>query len=105
MCIRDSNLVCAVGRFSESPAESGTECRRFGAPYIAGLVAVALALLLGNLAQPSVIANAWYQAGTPTLEELPIIGRAARTLDGGVKVLGGQPAPIYPCLLYTSRCV
>jgi YYY domain-containing protein len=90
------SLVCAVGRFSESPAESGTESRRFGAPYIAGLVAVALALLLGNLAQPSVIANAWYQAGTPTLEELPIIGRAARTLDGGVKVLSGQPAPIYP---------
>jgi YYY domain-containing protein len=93
-------LVSAVGRFGESPSEivDGLGLRRRFAesPYSAGLVAVALALLLGNLAQPSVVANAWYQAGTPTLEELPIIGRAARTLDGGVKVLGGQPAPIYP---------
>ncbi len=84
------NLVVAAGRFFESR-------RRFGkSPYIAGLVAVALALLLGNLAQPSVVANAWYKAGAPTLEEIPLVGRAARTLDGGIKVLSGQPAPIYP---------
>ena len=57
---------------------------------------VVLALLLGNLAQLSVVANAWYGAGTASLEELPLIGRAARTLDGGLKVLSGQPAPIYP---------
>jgi len=86
------NLVSAVGRDGIPP----TGRRDTIPPYIAGLVAVALALLLGNLAQPSVIANAWYKAGTSSLEELPLIGRAARTLDGGVKVLGGQPAPIYP---------
>lgn len=63
---------------------------------VAGFIAVALALLLGNLAQPSVLANAWYQAGSANLEEIPVIGRLARTVDGGVKVLGGQPAPIYP---------
>jgi len=62
----------------------------------AGLVAVILALLLGNLAQPGVIGSAWYEAGTPELEALPLIGGVARTLDGGLKVLGGQPAPIYP---------
>ena len=91
------NLVCAVGRFAKSPPDIERPKRRLGKPpYIAGLVAVVLALLLGNLAQPSVIANAWHQAGTPTLQELPLIGRAARTLDGGLKVLGGQPAPIYP---------
>ena len=87
------NLVVAVARFSESRS-GGAGFRK--SPYIAGLVAVALALLLGNLAQPTVIANAWYQTGTPALEELPVVGRAARTLDGGIKVLGGQPAPIYP---------
>ena len=91
------NLVSAVGRFGKPPSEPVMKNGRLTKPpYVAGLVAVALALLLGNLAQPSVIANAWYQAGTPTLEELPLIGRAARTLDGGMKVLGGQPAPIYP---------
>jgi YYY domain-containing protein len=63
---------------------------------VAGFIAVALALLLGNLAQTGVISHAWYQAGTPALEEIPVVGRLARTLDGGVKVLGGQPAPIYP---------
>jgi YYY domain-containing protein len=63
---------------------------------VAGFIAVALALLLGNLAQVGVITNAWHAAGTPTLEDIPVVGRLARTLDGGVKVLGGQPAPIYP---------
>ena len=90
-------LVSAVGRFGQTPSDSPVEERRFAKPpYVAGLVAVVLALLLGNLAQPTVIANAWYGAGTPSLEELPVIGRAARTLDGGLKVLSGQPAPIYP---------
>ncbi|MBP8948434.1 MAG: hypothetical protein KBG73_06295 [Candidatus Promineofilum sp.] len=86
------NLVSVVGRDGIPPSGG----RVTNPPYIAGLVAVALALLLGNLAQPSVVANAWYGAGTASLEELPVIGRAARTLDGGLKVLSGQPAPIYP---------
>ncbi len=75
----------------------GPQVGRWGRrPVIAGLVAVALALLLGNLAEPTVVADAWYKAGTPSLEELPVIGGAARTLDGGLKILSGQPAPIYP---------
>ncbi len=97
------NLVSAVavGRDGIPPSSArdniSPKSRRVAnPPYIAGLIAVALALLLGNLAQPTVVANAWYEAGTASLEELPLIGRAARTLDGGLKVLGGQPAPIYP---------
>lgn len=61
----------------------------------AGFVAVALALLLGNLAQVRTINTAWYRAGSESLESLPVIGRAARTLDGGVKIMTGTPAPIY----------
>lgn len=55
----------------------------------AGVVATILAIVLGNLGELGVIANAWYQAGNPAM------GTALRTLDGGMKILGGQPAPIY----------
>ena len=86
------NLVTAVARRGDAG-----EKRPVGrAATVAGLVAVALALLLGNLAEPSVVADAWYKAGTPSLGELPVIGGMAQTLDGGLKILGGQPAPIYP---------
>ena len=62
----------------------------------AGLIALTLAILLGNLGQVGVLTNAWYQAGNPTLEEtIPLVGTAVRTLDGGFKVLSGTPAPIY----------
>lgn len=57
---------------------------------------MALALLLGNLAQVRTIQTAWYRAGSPSLEEMPVVGALARTLDGGVKVLSGTPAPMYP---------
>jgi YYY domain-containing protein len=63
---------------------------------VAGFVAVALALLLGNLAQVTTISNAWYMTGAASLEEIPVVGRAARIIDGGVKMIGGQPAPMYP---------
>ena len=62
----------------------------------AGFIAVALALLLGNLAQVTVIADVWRGAGSESLESLPVIGGAARTLDGGLKVLSGQPVSMYP---------
>ena len=83
----------ASGQWS---VDSGRRQAATRKPVVAGLVAVALALLLGNLAEPTVVADAWYKAGTPSLEELPVIGGAARTLDGGLKVLSGDPAPIYP---------
>ena len=63
---------------------------------VAGFIAVALALLLGNLAQATVIGDAWHNSGSESLEALPVIGGAARTLDGGLKVLGGQPVAMYP---------
>ena len=77
---------------SPSPLRSTIRSRA----AIAGFIAVALALLLGNLAQVSVIGQAWYQTGSASLEELPLIGGAARTLDGGLKMLGGQPSTLYP---------
>lgn len=63
---------------------------------IAGLIAMALALLVGNLAQTGVVVNAWYQTGSPALEEIPVVGSVARTIDGGIRIVSGQPAAIYP---------
>jgi YYY domain-containing protein len=63
----------------------------------AGLVALALALLLGNLGQPGVVLNAWYRAGETALSSDAPLGVLARTLDGAVDMtLRGEPAPIYP---------
>ncbi|MCP4422770.1 MAG: hypothetical protein GY805_39680, partial [Chloroflexi bacterium] len=63
----------------------------------AGLIAATLAILLGNLGEVGVVTNAWYRAGNPALEEsVPLVGTAVRTIDGGFKILSGQPAPIYP---------
>jgi YYY domain-containing protein len=57
---------------------------------------VALALLLGNLAEAGVVANAWHSAGAVSFDEWPLVGGLVRTIDGGIKVLSGQPSPIYP---------
>jgi YYY domain-containing protein len=63
----------------------------------AGLIAAALAVLLGNLAEVGVMTNAWYRAGDATYEEvIPLVGTAVRTLDGAVNLLGEQTAPLYP---------
>ena len=81
-------------QFASWVARATAELRSRAA--VAGFIAVALALLLGNLAQVTVIGNAWYQSGSESLDALPVIGHAARTLDGGLKLLGGKPAPVYP---------
>ncbi len=65
-------------------------------PLLAGLLAIVLAILVGNLAQIGVLLGAWYGAGSASLENLPLVGAVARTLDGGIKIIGGEPAPIYP---------
>lgn len=62
---------------------------------IAGLIATALAVLLGNLAQVGVLLNAWQRAGSPSLGEIPLVGYLLQTMDGAIRVIGGQPAPIY----------
>ncbi|MCL4805834.1 MAG: glycosyltransferase family 39 protein [Anaerolineae bacterium] len=82
--------VRPVGSFRSLVAEMRSRAA------VAGFVAVALALLLGNLAQVTVITNAWHNSGSESLEALPLIGGVARTLDGGLKLLGGKPAPMYP---------
>ncbi len=41
--------------------------------------------------------NAWYKTGDPALEEkLPVAGTLARTIDGVIKIAGGQSPPVYP---------
>ena len=62
----------------------------------AGLTASALAVLLGNLGEVGVVINAWYRAGDATLGTTPLIGPLLQLLQGGFRILGGQPAPIYP---------
>ncbi len=62
----------------------------------AGLIAAALAVLLGNLAEVGVLFSAWQKAGAEIHTGLGALDGLLRTLDGGIKVLSGQPAPIYP---------
>ncbi len=62
----------------------------------AGFLAMVLAVIVGNLAQVGVLLDAWYRTGTESLASLPLVGNLARTADGAIKVLSGQPAPLYP---------
>ena len=62
----------------------------------AGLAGMVLAVLAGNLAEVGVLFNAWFGAGAASLENIPLIGNFARTADGAIKMLSGEPAPIYP---------
>lgn len=62
----------------------------------AGLIASTLAVILGNLGELGVIINAWYQAGSVAYGDIPIVGPLVRVLHGGVTILSGTPAPIYP---------
>lgn len=62
----------------------------------AGIAAAALAVMLGNLAEVGVLLNAWYRAGSEAIDTgIAALNTLVRTLDGGIQVLGGQPAPIY----------
>ncbi len=63
---------------------------------IAGVIAITLAILVGNLAEIGVLLDAWFRTGSASLGDLPLIGGVARTLDGGIKILGGQGTPLYP---------
>jgi YYY domain-containing protein len=65
-------------------------------PLLGGGTAVLLGILLGNLTQIRVIVHAWYRTGSSSLEEsLPTLGMLLRTLDGGLKMMGGQPPPMH----------
>ncbi len=63
---------------------------------LAGLIAAALAILLGNLAEVGVLLSTWQKAGSEINTGLAALDGLIRTIDGGLKILGGQPAPIYP---------
>ncbi len=56
----------------------------------AGLAAVTLSILLGNLAQLKVIFTSWQRAGDVSLSGIP------QAVDGLFKQLSGQPSPLYP---------
>lgn len=62
----------------------------------AGLTAVMLCVLLGNLAEVGVLVGSWQRAGESTLNTgIGLIDTTAQTLSGAFNVIiGGQPAPI-----------
>lgn len=62
----------------------------------AGLIASALAVILGNLGELGVIINAWHQTGNAAYSDMPLIGSLVRVLDGGVKIISGTRPAIYP---------
>ena len=62
----------------------------------AGLIAMTLAVLLGNLAEVGVLLNTWRRAGAEINTGIGGLDALLRTIDGGIKLLGGQPAPINP---------
>ena len=64
---------------------------------IAGTIAAIFAVILGNLAQLGVMMNAWYRTGTNVLNSgIGGLDAFVQTLDGGIRIMSGQPAGIYP---------
>ncbi|MCP4427302.1 MAG: hypothetical protein GY803_22670 [Chloroflexi bacterium] len=63
---------------------------------IAGLIAAALAILLGNLAEVGVLLGAWQKAGGEMNTGIAVLDAFLRTMDGGLKLLSGQLSPLYP---------
>ncbi len=79
---------------SEQPSSFWSSLSRHG--LVGGVLAILLAVFVGNLAEIGVLLDAWFRTGSATLSDIPLIGGVARTLDGGIKILGGQAAPLYP---------
>lgn len=65
---------------------------------VAGLTAVALCILLGNLGEVGVLLGAWQRASNSTINTgIAALDALVRTIDGALAVtIGGQTAPIYP---------
>ncbi|MEW5987563.1 MAG: DUF2298 domain-containing protein, partial [Chloroflexota bacterium] len=68
------------------------------AAVAAGLVALALCVLLGNLAEVGVMLGAWQRASdSPIHTGIGVVDTLWRTIDGGLDVtLGDKPVPMYP---------
>ncbi|MCA9933491.1 MAG: hypothetical protein KC415_06185, partial [Anaerolineales bacterium] len=94
VAIRDQRLEID-GRSSHQTPISNLQSPISKHALAAGLIAMSLAVLLGNLAEVGVLTGAWQRAGDAALGDIPVVGGLVQTLDGGIKVLGGQPAPIY----------
>ncbi|MBE2221680.1 MAG: glycosyltransferase family 39 protein [Anaerolineae bacterium] len=63
----------------------------------AGLIAVLLAVLVGNLAEVGVMLNVWQKAGNNAIATgIGGVDTLLRTFDGALNMASGQPAPIYP---------
>ncbi len=74
----------------EAPADGPSK-----AGLTAGAISMALAVLLGNLAEADVLFKAWNRAGSDILNTgIGGLDSLARTASGALKLLGGQPAPI-----------
>ncbi|MDX1663197.1 MAG: DUF2298 domain-containing protein, partial [Candidatus Promineifilaceae bacterium] len=73
-------------RFLRSPA------------VVAGVAAMLLAVLFGNLAEVGVLTGAWQRAGDSTVETgIGALDGLVQTVDGALATtIGGQPTPIYP---------
>lgn len=65
---------------------------------IAGLIAIILIVILGNLAEVSVVINAWYKAGDPSFSTgIGLVDSILQTADGAFDLaFTDEVAPIYP---------
>src|SRR5690606_1270468 len=88
------NLV-AVRRLREVVSE-GTGRLRSASPYLAGLVAVALIVLLGNLGEVGLLFDSWQRTSDSTVSTgLAPLDMLVRTVDGALDVLiAGRTPPI-----------
>ncbi|MDX1615493.1 MAG: DUF2298 domain-containing protein, partial [Candidatus Promineifilaceae bacterium] len=88
------NLV-AAGKRTERIARFWPLPRK---PMVAGLTAMTMAILLGNLGQPAVILRAWQRASDSAINTGSVLlDRIVRAFDGAIDLtLTDRVAPIYP---------
>ena len=89
------NLVAYRGQ-AAGTVSTASENPSHGKAMWAGFTGLVLAVIVGNLAQVGVLFDAWFRTGSESLGTVPVFGGLLRTADGAIKVLGGQPSPLYP---------
>ncbi|MFW6183805.1 MAG: DUF2298 domain-containing protein, partial [Chloroflexota bacterium] len=92
------NLVHTVTHNRQSLISNLQSTNKQLPPYLAGVAATALCILLGNLGEVGVMLGAWQRAGDSAIDTgIGVLDTVARTVDGALAVtIGGQDAPIYP---------